>query len=77
MKNTKTLLLAMLATLLLSACSGEEEVRSKDWYIAHSEEQAKQLDICVHRPQLKETPNCINAAAADEVLKQGCEATQT
>ncbi|MEO1889367.1 MAG: EexN family lipoprotein [Cycloclasticus sp.] len=76
MKNTKTLLLVSLAALLLSACSGEEEVRSKDWYIAHSAEQASQLDICVHRPQLSETPNCINATAAEEILKQGFDATQ-
>ncbi|MEO1897762.1 MAG: lipoprotein [Cycloclasticus sp.] len=36
MKNTHKLILALLATFLLSACSGEEEVRSKDWYISHS-----------------------------------------
>jgi len=76
MKYTKTLLLVALATLLLSACSGEEEVRSKDWYITHSAEQATQFDICKHRPQLSETPNCINANAAEELLKQGFEATQ-
>lgn len=76
MKTTKTLLLALLTTLLLSACSGEDEVRSKDWFITHSAEQAIQLDICRHRPQLSETPNCINATAAEEILKQSHEVIQ-
>jgi hypothetical protein len=77
MKDLTTLLLVALAVLSLTACSGsEDEVRSKDWYIAHSEEQAVQLDICVKRPAMVKEPNCISATEAETVLSQGHEVVQ-
>lgn len=75
MKNLTTLLLVTLAVLSLAACS-DDEVKSKNWYIAHSEEQAIKHAICVQRPEMVKEPNCINASKAEKILSQDFETIQ-
>ena len=73
MKNKKTLLIASLTTLLLSAC-GAEPTRSADWYIQNTRAQATKHTFCQQKPEIRETANCIAAAEAELTIAQGHEA---
>jgi len=73
-KNTMKLALATTAVLLLAACS--ETIRTTAWYVDHSREQAVQFEECKHKPELRETPNCITANETEAIIVQGHDAIQ-
>ncbi|MGK9086101.1 EexN family lipoprotein [Brucella intermedia] len=56
--------------LLLSACSPEEKVYTVDQFAADEALLAKTISECRNNPgELRDTPNCRNAEAADGRLR--------
>ena len=68
-------LFCMLFVLLLAGCGGGDKtaqtdvVQTVDWYKAHKAERLDMLKKCNNNPgQLALTPNCVNAAKADDMV---------
>jgi len=68
MKNIAIVALAGLASLALAGC-GEEEVKTKDYYMKHEAERIEKLAWCDESADRKATPNCSNAHSASEKIK--------
>jgi len=61
-----------IASVLISGCLEREETQSVSWYKEHKSERAEMLRRCSDNPgELKETPNCQNAVAAEAQLSTG------
>jgi PBP1b-binding outer membrane lipoprotein LpoB len=71
-KNISILAVTATITLLLAACS--ETTRTTAWYVENGREQAVEFEECKHKPELKETPNCIAANEANLIIMEGSEA---
>ena len=71
-KTIQKLTLAATATLLLAACS--ETTKTADYYLKNTHEQAVVYTQCQQRPETLETPNCIAASKAEELITQGVDA---
>jgi hypothetical protein len=70
----KTSLAFAALMLLLTGCSKAPvaEVKTVDWYKAHSAERSAMLKECANNPgEMAKTPNCINAHAADFAATTG------
>ncbi len=74
MKLTKILILCLIVGALFSmtACNEKkEETRTVDWYMAQENKAALEAKLaeCRNNPgELKDTPNCQNAALAQHKL---------
>jgi len=67
MKNITMIALAGLASLALSGC-GEEEVKTKDYYVQHEAERTEKLAWCEESADREATTNCMNAHEAKEKI---------
>jgi hypothetical protein len=70
------LIFAMFGTLsLLAGCDDEKisgPTQTVDWYKAHDAERKDVLAKCNNNPgELAATPNCVNAALADNKMAMG------
>ena len=73
MRVNKILLFALLTTLVLpfTGCDKKEETKTVDWYMAPENKDALETKLkeCRNNPgELKDTPNCQNAALAQHKL---------
>ena len=67
MKNFSLFLMATF--FLLPACKKETARSAHDvaWYVQHGDERAAMLSKCRNNPgELKDSPDCVNSAAAEE-----------
>lgn len=56
----------VLSLVVLAACSQSEKTYSVDDFLADEELLAEHVEKCRNNPgDLAQTPNCVNAAAAD------------
>lgn len=68
MRKIAMITLAGLASLALSGC-GEEEVKTKEYYIQHDAERTEKLAWCEESADREATTNCSNAHSASEKIK--------
>jgi len=66
----KKILAAFGIAMLLAACDSET-THTAAWYREHPDELKAQLAKCKDDPgRLRNTPNCVNAAAANDPFKK-------
>ena len=62
----KCLVAVALAVAVLAGCSPAGPTHDKAWYAGNAADRASELTACQNDPgRLRNTPNCINAQAAD------------
>jgi hypothetical protein len=71
MHKRKYVLIVVLA-LAITACKGEmSDVKSVAWFHNNPQQRTETLTECKNNPgELKEDPNCVNAAQAESASMQ-------
>ena len=64
----KLIILALTTSLLITGC-GEEEIKSKSYYMKNNTERAEKVKYCNEHPKKAADKNCINSWDAQAQLK--------
>ncbi|MBR2251606.1 MAG: EexN family lipoprotein [Neisseriaceae bacterium] len=73
----KTVFATLLTTILVTACSKQEELHDVAWWVEHNEERITKANECYNNPPTQNDgnyyKNCVNVESAEEEIQKAKE----